>query len=97
MSDRSPFACLLEALIPLLLVLVFVFGIPFGYRVVLGHRNTPRVSGRVERVAFADERDARAFVGMPVSVLSRHVVFERDGREIWVPDALVIELEIGAE
>jgi len=73
-------------LIPIVFIALFIFGIPLGYKLVLGGKMSPLETGRIVSITLNPSGPAPSLEGREAKVLSDYlVVTGDDGVEIWIP------------
>ena len=85
-------------LIPVVIALIFLLGIPLGYKLVLGGKNSPVKKGTIHSVQFRSPVESETLVGRHAWIGSDYLVVTlSSGREMWIPETNVTAIEFTQE
>ncbi|QDU74893.1 hypothetical protein Pan97_19130 [Bremerella volcania] len=85
-------------LFPLIMIAVFVFGIPLGHYLFFGGRDTDLHRGITKSVTLVAEVPNVELNGKPARVTTRYLVIETgNGETVWIPDENVAGVEFEAQ
>lgn len=91
---ESLFETVLSFLVPIGFIAFFLFGVPFGYKLVLGGRKSSIKSGTTQSVILINEIPDVKLDNRPARIVSDYLIIELEsGRSLWIPEENVAGIE----
>ncbi|PQO26150.1 hypothetical protein C5Y96_22145 [Blastopirellula marina] len=92
------FDVLIALLFPLVMIAVFIFGIPLGHYLFFGGRDTDLHRGITKTVTLVADVPNVELNGKPARITTRYLVIETgNGETVWIPDENVAGVEFESQ